>query len=73
MGYHRHVTEQPSDQISALREKYPSWRFGTVWASAASGPDKCRLTATRGSVLLSAWTVPELAKKLQYEENREVG
>ena len=70
MGYHRHVTAQPTDPISALRERYPSWRFGTVWASAASGPDKCRLTAIRGSVLLSAWNAAELAAKIRYEEGR---
>lgn len=62
------VIVQPSDPISALRDEYPSWQFGRVWATAASGPDKCRLTAYRDGVLLSAWNVPELAEKLRCEE-----
>jgi hypothetical protein len=73
MSYHRHVTQQPTDPISALRARYPTWRFGTVWASAASGPDKCRLTASRDGVLLSAWNAAELAAKIRYEENQEAG
>jgi hypothetical protein len=39
-----------------------------VWASAASGPDKRRLTAYRDGVLLSAWNAAELAGKLRHEE-----
>jgi len=53
-----------------LQREFPTWRFGTVWASAASGPDKCRLTATRDGVLLTAWNAPELATKIRYEEGQ---
>jgi hypothetical protein len=73
MGYHRQVAEQPSDPISVLSKQYPSWRFGSVWASAASGPDKCRLTAYRDGVLLSAWNAAELAVKLRHEEDQGTG
>jgi hypothetical protein len=59
--------DQPSD-LDDLREQFPHWRFGTVWASAASGPDKRRLYATRGGVTLTAWNRFELAADIQREE-----
>jgi hypothetical protein len=59
-----------SDDLSQLREQYPGWRFGSVWASAASGPDKRRLTASRDGILVTAWTAPELREKLGYEERQ---
>jgi hypothetical protein len=64
------VTDQRNDQFGELREDFPSWRFGTVWSSAASGPDRCRLTAYREGVSLSAWNAAELAEKLRHEETR---
>jgi hypothetical protein len=63
------VTNESGDPICVLRAEYPSWRFGRVWATAASGPDRCRVTAYRDGVLLSAWNVPELAEKLRHEDN----
>lgn len=62
---------QRNDPAEDLQRKFPTWRFGTVWASAASGPDRCRVTASRGGVLLSAWNMAELAEKLRYEEGKE--
>ena len=44
------------DDLAKLRKDHPGWNFGTVWASAASGPDARRLWATRDGMLLSAWT-----------------
>ena len=67
------MTDESGDPICVLRAEYPSWRFGRVWATAASGPDRCRLTAYRDGVLLSAWNVPELAEKLRHEESRGPG
>ncbi len=64
------MTNQP-DSVARLRDEFPQWRFGTVWASAASGPDKCRLTAYRDGVLLSAWNAPELRLKIAREENSQ--
>ena len=49
----------PAD-LAALREQYPGWRFGSVWASAASGPDARRVWARNGAVLLTAWDAAEL-------------
>ena len=64
------MNDQRNDPFGALREDFPAWRFGTAWASAASGPDKCRLTAYRDGVLLSAWDAAELAGKLRHEERQ---
>ena len=57
-----------SDDLTKLREDYPAWNFGSVWASAASGPDARRLWASRDGVLLSAWTAAELARNINREE-----
>lgn len=54
--------------IDRLRKQYPGWRIGSVWASAVSGPDKRRLTASRDGVLLTAWNEHELASKIRREE-----
>ena len=56
----------PGDLVK-LREENPSWRFGTVWASAASSPHARRLWASRSGVLLTAWTAPELSLKIAAE------
>ena len=64
------MNDQRNDPLGALRKDFPSWRFGTVWATAASGPDKCRVTAYRDGVLLSAWNAAELAGKLRHEEGQ---
>ena len=57
------------DDLTMLREQFPGWRFGSVWASAASRPDWRRLTATRDGVLLTAWNAAELASKISREDN----
>jgi len=67
------MTAQRHDPAQDLQREFPTWRFGTVWASANSGPDRCRLTASRGGVLLSAWNTAELAEKLRHEENQGTG
>jgi hypothetical protein len=67
------VNDQRNDPLDVLRKDFPSWRFGSVWASAASGPDKRRLTAYRDGVLLSAWNAAELAGKLRHEEDQGTG
>ena len=60
------ASSQPDD-ITRLREQFPGWTFGTVWATAASGPDKRRLWAVRDGILLSAWTAAELAGDIRRE------
>ncbi|MBO0819027.1 MAG: hypothetical protein J2P30_28145 [Actinobacteria bacterium] len=56
------------DDLSKLRHDHPAWNFGSVWASASSGPDARRLWASRGGVRLSAWTAAELARHIRREE-----
>lgn len=63
------IAEPLSGDIQRLQEQFgdQAWQFGTVWASGASDPDKRRLYATRGGVLLTAWTAEELARNIQQE------
>jgi hypothetical protein len=56
------------DDLAKLRQDFPAWNFGSVWASAGSGPDARRLWASRAGVLLSAWTAAELARDTRREE-----
>jgi hypothetical protein len=60
---------QPHD-LDQLREDFPAWRFGTVWASAASGPDARRLWASKGTVLLTGWDAAGLRMSISAEEER---
>ena len=64
LGY----THVMSDDLAKLRQDHPTWTFGSVWASAGSGPDARRLWASRDGVLLSAWTAAELARDIRREE-----
>lgn len=54
--------------IDELAEQFPDWRFGTVWASAATGPDARRLYATKDGVTVTAWNRFELAADIRREE-----
>lgn len=54
--------------IARLQAKHPQWRIGSVWATAASGPDKRRLTATREGIQVHAWTEAALSASIAYEE-----
>jgi hypothetical protein len=55
------------DDLSQLREEFPAWQFGTVWATAASGPDARRLWASRDGILLTAWDAAELRVAIEAE------
>jgi hypothetical protein len=57
-----------SDDLTQLRQDYPAWNFGSVWASAGSGPDARRLWASRDGVLVSAWTAAGLAREIMRVE-----
>ena len=59
------------DDLAKLRNDHPRWNFGSVWASAASGPDVRRLWASRDGMLLSAWTAAELARNIRQEEQAD--
>jgi len=56
------------DDLTKLRRDHPAWKFGSVWATAASGPDARRLWASRDGILLSAWTAAELARDISRED-----
>ncbi len=58
---------QPGD-LDWLREQFPGWRFGTIWASAATGPDARRIYATRGAVTITAWNAAALAADIRHSE-----
>lgn len=58
------------DPVS-LRADYPMWNFGTVWATAATGPDYRTLWASRSGVLLSARTVDGLRASIETAERAE--
>jgi hypothetical protein len=57
-----------SSDLDQLRARHPAWRFGSVWATAATGPDARRLWASRGSVHVHAWTAAELSERIRQEE-----
>jgi hypothetical protein len=64
-----HTTAPPASDIERLQGQFgdQGWRFGSVWATAASGPDRRRLFAARDATLLTAWTEAELAIKIRQE------
>jgi hypothetical protein len=55
--------------LDSLREQFPGWRFGSVWATAATGPDQRRLWASRDGVMITAWNAAELAQDIRREQN----
>lgn len=63
----------PSDDLERLRAEFPAWRFGTVWVTAASGPDARRLWASRGTVLLTNWDAAGLRASISAEERGDAG
>lgn len=58
------------EALAALRAQFPGWRFGTVWATAATGPDRRRLWARNGDILLSAWNAAGLREAINAEVGR---
>jgi hypothetical protein len=62
--------ERPPADIQALREEFPEFAFGTVWASAASGLGSRRVRAMREGLVFSAWTAEELALDIMRRTGR---
>lgn len=58
----------PADDIGQLKRDHPGWVIGSVWASAASGPDARRLVAMRDGIQVHAWTAAELSRLISHEE-----
>ena len=65
------MTSGGRSDLDQLRSEFPGWQFGSVWASAASGPDARRVFAARATCLITAWTATELAIRLRQEEADE--
>jgi hypothetical protein len=65
--------EAISDDLADLRGEFAEsgFTFGSVWASAATGPDARRLYASRDGVLTTAWTAAELRMKVRHELSSE--
>ena len=61
---------QQSD-IAELQDQFPNWVISSVWCSAASKPDIRRLTARRGTILITAWNKTELASSIRREEQAD--
>jgi hypothetical protein len=58
----------PRDDLAQLRKDHPDWAIGSVWTTAASGPDRRRFWASKGAVILSAWSIPALASDIARED-----
>lgn len=63
----------PMSDIDQLKRDHPGWFIGSVWASAASGPDVRRLVATRDGIQVHAWTAAQLSRLISYEEAIQSG
>jgi hypothetical protein len=58
----------PANDIEQLKRDHPRWLIGSVWASAASGPDARRLVAVRDGIQVHAWTAAELSRLISHED-----
>lgn len=58
---------RPTD-IDELQALFPDWQIGSVWASAAAGPDYRRLTARQGTTLITGWNKGEIIAGIHREE-----
>lgn len=58
--------EALSSDLAGLHREFSQsgWTFGSIWASAVAGPDRRRLYASRGTVLITAWSATELRMRL---------
>ena len=65
--------EAISGDLADLRKEFSGsgFTFGSVWASAGTGPDARRLYASRDGVLITSWTAAELRMKIRHELSSE--
>jgi hypothetical protein len=61
--------ETINGDLADLRKEFggSGFTFGSIWASAAAGPDARRLYASRGGVLITSWTAAELRMRVRDE------
>jgi hypothetical protein len=64
--------EAISSDLADLRKEFEGsgFTFGSVWASAAAGPDARRLFASRGTMLITSWNAAELRMRIREEMRR---
>ncbi len=60
-----------SEDLDQLREEWPAWSFGTVWTTAASGPDYRRVWAQCETILITGRDAAEVRIQLAYETAQE--
>ena len=56
-----------SDELDELRQQYPGWSFGTVWTTAATGPDHRRVWGQQGSVLVTGRDAAAVREQIAHE------
>lgn len=61
-----------SGDLADLRKEFEGtgFTFGSVWASAGSGPDARRLFASRGTLLITSWNAAGLRMRIREEMRR---
>lgn len=66
-GMRKAPGEALSSDLDGLHREFSGsgWTFGSIWASAVAGPDRRRLYASRGTVLITAWSASELRMRLR--------
>lgn len=64
--------EAMNSDLAGLRKEFEGsgFTFGSVWASAAAGPDARRLFASRGTLLITSWNAAELRMRIREELRR---
>jgi hypothetical protein len=61
------IDGDPTD-LGELRQRFPAWHISVSWSTRATGPDARVLRAQHGSLVLTAWSVPELAEQIEGTE-----
>ena len=61
-----------SGDLADLRKEFEGsgFTFGSVWASAGTGPDARRLYASQGTLLITSWSAAELRMRIREEIRR---
>ena len=65
------MTSKTERELAELRETFPGWEIRESWTTAASGPDRRHLLASRQGITVSAWTASELAREIRRAEASE--
>lgn len=71
-GLREMTDEAISSDLADLRKEFEGsgFTFGSVWASAGSGPDARRLFASHGTLLITSWSAVELRVRIREEMRR---